>query len=131
MKLGLKGSAFFFGQRDGTEMPDWYNACDIFVLPSRDEGLSLSLLEAMSCARPVITAVPAVGCYDAVIDGETGFYFRYGDIHELIEKLNLLIHSEHLRRQIGHNARDLVAKKFAWGKVAEEMLSVFESVLKV
>ena len=122
--LNLSDVIKFMGGKRYDEMRDWYNACDIFVLPSKAEGLSLSLLEAMSCARPVITTRPQFGSYDAIIDGETGFLFEYGDVKQLTQKLKMLIENQKLRKQIGENARRHISSQFTSQIMAEKTLQV-------
>jgi glycosyltransferase involved in cell wall biosynthesis len=68
-RLGLTDRVRFLGRRD--DVPDLLEACDAFVLPSRQEGLGIAALEAMARGRAVV-ASSVGGLCDLVIDGETG-----------------------------------------------------------
>lgn len=61
------------------ELPDYYNLCDVFIMPSLNEGFGIVFLEALSCGKPVI-AGDKDGSSDALLDGELGL---------LIDPLNL------------------------------------------
>jgi D-inositol-3-phosphate glycosyltransferase len=72
-ELGLRGSVEFPGIVDKDELLKLYQGADLFVLPSRQEGLGIVMLEAMACGTPVITTAYG-GPEDIVIDGETGLH---------------------------------------------------------
>ena len=74
--LGLDGAVRFLGQRG--DVPDLLGAADLFVLPSRFEGLPLAVLEAMAAGRAVV-ATAVGGTDEAVIDGVTGRLVPSGD----------------------------------------------------
>ena len=68
-RRGLGERVHFLGRRD--DVADLLEACDVFVLPSRQEGLGVAALEAMARARPVVASAVG-GLAEAVVDGETG-----------------------------------------------------------
>ena len=91
---------------------------DIFVLPSRAEGLSNSLLEAMSCGLPVVVSdIP--GNRDVIEDEENGLRFVMDDPDSLVEKLSVLLEQEALRRQLGQAAYATVEREYSLDHVAE------------
>jgi glycosyltransferase involved in cell wall biosynthesis len=55
-KLGLGGTVSFLGSRPGNELPDWYRAADLTVLPSRSEGLPNVLRESLACGTPFVAS---------------------------------------------------------------------------
>jgi glycosyltransferase involved in cell wall biosynthesis len=71
-ELGMAEKVDLVGYKRFAEMPLWYQACDVFVMPSWAEGLSMSILEAMASGRPVITSRLEVGEHDAVVPEESG-----------------------------------------------------------
>ena len=123
------GRVVFVGRKSLSEIPPYYQASYIFALPSMSEGLSLSLLEAMASSLPVITTFPDKGCYDAVIDGETGFLVHYGDVGELANSMEILLRDEELAQQVGHNARGFVVKHFSWEKIAKCTYDLYLDIL--
>jgi glycosyltransferase involved in cell wall biosynthesis len=86
------------------EVLPWYQAADVFVLPSRWEGASNALLEAMACGLPVIAA--AVGGNREILrDGETGLLAGDGSAAELAGAMERLLGDAGLRRGLGRAAR--------------------------
>jgi glycosyltransferase involved in cell wall biosynthesis len=77
----------FLGFRNQTELPRFFDLCDVFVLPSRHEPWGLVVNEAMNAGRAVVVS-DDVGCReDLVIEGETGAVFPAGDVPGLREAL--------------------------------------------
>ncbi|MEJ3652824.1 glycosyltransferase family 4 protein [Actinomycetes bacterium KLBMP 9759] len=104
----------------------WYPAMDVFVLPSRREGLPNVLLEAAACALPTVTTT-ATGCPDAVggeraEDGRTGIVVGVDDADALGNALVGLAGQPGERRRLGVAGRAFVERHFAqdvvWDRVA-------------
>lgn len=123
LKLGLHQVVSFEGWCKRSEIVNFYQWADIFVLPSRDEGLSNALLEAMACGLPVV-ATKIAGNEEVVQEGETGLLVPPGDSGALNKALNELVQSEALRRKMGEKARALVKKRYTWRKVSQDYLSL-------
>ena len=70
-RLGVRRAVSFAGPVPDGELPAYYNACDLFVMPSRREGFGIVFIEALACGKPVI-AGDAGGSRDAVLDGDLG-----------------------------------------------------------
>ncbi|MEM0313489.1 MAG: glycosyltransferase family 4 protein [Candidatus Bathyarchaeia archaeon] len=119
----------FLGRVHDEVLPKLYNCSDIVVLPSLQEGLGITLLEAQATAKPVV-ASNVGGTSDIVLNGETGLLV-YPDIHEIAEAILKLLSNEALRNQMGSNGRKLVCEKFSWEKCAEKMLNVYREALDV
>jgi glycosyltransferase involved in cell wall biosynthesis len=76
----------------------------VFLLPSRDEGLPMALLEAMACGLvPVTTTAGSMG--EVVTDGATGLLVRHGRPDQIGEALTALVNDESLRVRLGAAAR--------------------------
>jgi len=105
--LGIGSSADFLGGRQN--IADYLKVSDVFVLPSLHEGSSNALLEAMSCALPVIAT--AVGGTPGIIsDGNNGIATPARDVVILAQKMSLLYFDEALRLRLGEAARETVLK---------------------
>jgi glycosyltransferase involved in cell wall biosynthesis len=128
-ELGIAEQVILAGYRSADELPVWYAASDVFALPSQSEGLSMSVLEAMSCGRPVITTRPGLGSHDAVRDGKTGILVRYGDVHQLSSTLSKLESSLVLRHELGDAARHLVEQEFDWHVISRKTVEMYERLL--
>jgi glycosyltransferase involved in cell wall biosynthesis len=103
------------------------NQMQIVVNTSAKEGWGLTVTEANACGVPAVASdVP--GLRDAVIDGETGILYEYGNIEQLAEKILLLLRDENLRSRLTTGALEY-AQSLTWDKSAEIMLDVIEQVL--
>lgn len=87
------------------DMETLYRQAGCFVLPSRDEGFGMVLIEAMAHGRPVVSFACKAGPRDIVEDGENGFLVPMGDCAGLAQGLRKLMESEKLRREMGERAR--------------------------
>lgn len=96
-------------------------AADVFVLPSRSEGLSIALLEAMSHGRAVIASdIPP--SHDLIEHGRNGLMFRQGEAEDLARCLERLCPDPALRRALGQSARERVARDFSESGMARKWL---------
>lgn len=102
----------------------YYQAMDIFVMPSLTETTSLATLEAMACGVPVITT--KVGFLkEYVIRDYNGLLFPRGNVYTLILQLRKLLRRKKLRQQMGKNAR-VIALGFSWDKTAKKIKDILE-----
>jgi len=129
-RLNLKKSVMFAGAKPQKEMPLWYKASDVFVLPSKSEGLSISLLEAMACGKPVITTCPEFSKYDPIIVGETGLLVHYGNINELSEKILNVLTNLFLSNKLGEQAHKIIVEKYNWDIISRETRDIYINIFK-
>jgi glycosyltransferase involved in cell wall biosynthesis len=103
------------------------NQMQLVVNTSAKEGWGLTVTEANACGAPAVASdVP--GLRDAVIDGETGLLYEYGNIEQLAEKILLLLRDERLRMRLAAGALSY-AQSLTWDTSAKIMLDVIEKVL--
>jgi glycosyltransferase involved in cell wall biosynthesis len=100
-------------------------ACSVFVLPSYREGTPRSVLEAMSCARAIVTT-DAPGCRETVIDGENGYLVKPRDSADLAKAMGRLAGSRELRERMGRTSRELAEQKYDVHRVNSIMISAME-----
>ena len=110
------------------DVPRYLSEADIFVRPSRSEGLGTAFLEAMAAGLPII-ATPVGGIPDFLKDRETGLFTKVDDPEDLAEKIEMLFNDEKLREKLIINGRKLVEEKYQWPKIARDMERVFDSLL--
>jgi len=97
---------------------------DVFVLPSRYEGMPNALLEAMAAGKAsVATAVN--GASELVEDGISGLLTEPENTDQLFEKIRLLMSSVNLRKEIGTNARKRVAEEFSMEAMTNKLEQLF------
>jgi glycosyltransferase involved in cell wall biosynthesis len=127
--LGIAERVTFAGYKPLSDMPLWYQASDVFVLPSRAEGFGLSALEAMSCGKPVIVSFPPVGEHDFVWQNRTGLLIEYGHAEQLAQALDRLASSPDVVQRLGTEARKLVERDFNWDIIGRKTAQVYRHVL--
>lgn len=106
-------------------IPKYLEATDLFVFPSRLEGMPNSVLEAMAAALPVIAAdIPA---HRQVLTAETGILYRTPD--ELRQAVTRLLADDSLRRAMGERARAWVEKHYSFDAAVRAYLALYERTL--
>lgn len=117
---GVAESVVFAGQKDKNELLYYYNMADVFILPSKKEGMPNVVLEAMASGLPIIMT-PCEGS-DELIDGN-----GYAVVAEQFgEKLALLEKDEELRAWMAQKSVELVHERFMWEAVVKQ----YEKILK-
>jgi glycosyltransferase involved in cell wall biosynthesis len=100
----------------------------IAVLPSRREGLPMSLLEAAACGRPMVAAdVP--GCREIVHPGETGLLVPVDDPSALAAAIETLVASPELRARYGAAARHLAMERFSADAIGRQTVALYRSLV--
>jgi len=123
--LGVADRVRFLGQRD--DVATLLRACDAVLLPSTNEGLPLSLLEAQACGAVVIAA-PTAGIPEIVEDGITGFLVAADDVDGYADRLERLMTDPAAAQAVARRARERVAREHArlayeraWASVYREL----------
>ena len=122
-ELGLGDLVIFVGSRAQEELPYYYSASEVCIMPSLYESFGMVALEAMACGTPVI-ASNVGGLTYTVRDGETGFLVPEKDPKALAEKLQLLLSDACLRQRFGHRAVQ-VASTYGWDIVADDVEEIY------
>jgi glycosyltransferase involved in cell wall biosynthesis len=125
-KLRLFPSVRFLGHQ--AEVSKFYSVADLFVLPSKTEGMSNSLLEAMAAGLPVV-ASKVGGNKDVIEDQQSGFLVDWEDTTLCAEMLLTLLSDTELRQRMGNAARRQVSA-FAMSDVAERYHDLYQAVLQ-
>ncbi|WP_457677508.1 glycosyltransferase family 4 protein [Thermovibrio sp.] len=125
-KKGLKGRFILYGFVK--EVPNYAKALDIFVLPSRNEGLGSSILIAMALKVPVV-ATEVGGVKEAVIDGETGILVPPSNPQRLKEAILELYRDREKAKRLTENAFNLVKERFTVESMVNSYLRVYGEVL--
>jgi glycosyltransferase involved in cell wall biosynthesis len=128
-KLGLQDTVTFTGRQE--DVYKFFSISDVFVLPSRLEGISNSLLEAMSQGLPVVAADDSLGGNRSVItDKRDGMIIPQGDSDEFARVLLSLLSDRALRIEMGRRARLKVEKAFSIGSVGRRYRQIYYELLR-
>jgi glycosyltransferase involved in cell wall biosynthesis len=124
--LGIAEAVVWTGFRQ--DIPRLLAAMDVFVQPSSNEGLSLSILEAMAAAKPVVIT-DVGGAREAVSDKETGLLVQPGSVEDLAKAMDsLLVDSSH-GVTLGLAARESVSRQFGAARMAADYGEVYADLV--
>ena len=111
------------------DVRDVWRRAAIALLPSSyGEGVPKSLLEAASCARPIV-ASDMPGCREVVVSGETGLLVPAHDVAALAKAIAALAGDSELRRRLGAAGRERMIAAFGENAIAAQTLALLRSVL--
>jgi glycosyltransferase involved in cell wall biosynthesis len=128
MRENAPSGTIFAGFRSGKALDELFAHAGVYVLPSVIEGLPLSLLEAMSYARPVIhSAIPEC---NEVTRGDAGRSFKVRDSRDLARVLREVLGDESASSTLGGAARHRVATEYAWPVIASETEAIYNALLR-
>lgn len=130
-ELGLAGRVDFVGEVPNSQLPPYYQACDIFVLPSseRSEAFGLVQLEAMASAKPVVCTELDTGTSYVNVNGETGLVVPARDPGALAAAVNRLCADARLRARMGEAGRARVLQEFTLAKMADRVMETYSAIL--
>lgn len=123
---GLREQVRFLGFRQ--DIPDILEKLDIFVLATKMEGLSMTLLEAMAAGLPVV-ASSVGGNPEVVVDGETGFLVPAGDAAALADAVVRLLEDLSLSQRMGSAGRRRVEEHFSIEKMVKRYVQLYGRVV--
>jgi glycosyltransferase involved in cell wall biosynthesis len=123
-ECGLADSVRFLGPLFGPQKEAAYRACDAFVLPSLSEGLPMTVLEAWAYAKPIVMTpecnLPEGFAAEAALQIGT----EPEQISAGLKRLTEMTDAD--RKATGHRGRALVATKFSWPQIGEQMRAVYD-----
>lgn len=127
----LEDKIFFLGEVEDHELPAYYQASDIFVLPSthRSEAFGIAQLEAMACGLPVISTELKTGTSFVNIDNLTGLVVPPARTKPLASALNLLLSDPSLRLRLGEAGKKRVEKLFSKESMAQKVKKTYLRIL--
>ena len=120
----------FAGNVPDDELPNYYAACDVFVLPSvsRLEGFGLVMVEAMATGKPVV-ASNMPGMREVMSDGEEGLLAEPLNALDFAHKITILLDDGDLRRRLGENARRTAETRFSWATIGTQVETLYNGMI--
>lgn len=122
----LEECVLLFGHRN--DVPGLLAAADIFVFPSRFEGLSGALIEAEAAQLPIVCSdIP--NNHEVVVENKNALLFPVDDVEHLATQLRMLIEDEALRQEMGKNSLSIFEARFSLEKSHLRMKQLIESLI--
>jgi len=125
--LGMGPDVTFLGWVPNTDLPPYYRAAAVSVIPSLEEGFGIPAAEAMGCEVAVV-ASDAGGLPEVVEDGVTGLVVPRGDSTALAQAIGSLLADPERRRAMGQAGRARALRLFDWDRSAEQFEQIYREV---
>lgn len=122
-EINISDKVIFTGNVPDNLLNSYYSACDVFVLPSTNEGFGMVFLEAMYFSKPCIS-VKAAGVPEVIIDGKTGILCEPGNIKELSDSIIMLLKDKSLNVKLGSMGKERFDNEFSYTKFKERLENV-------
>lgn len=118
-RLGIESYVSFLGRVSGKDLPFYYAASDLVVLPSTTmgEAFGLVLLEAMATGKMAI-ASDLPGVRSVIDNGKSGFLVEPGNANDLASKIKAALMDAELRNRLGCHGRQRVEQNYRWDNIA-------------
>jgi len=126
-ELGIAGDVTFLGWVSNAELPPYYRAAAVSVIPSLEEGFGIPAAEAMGCEVAVV-ASDAGGLPEVVENGVTGLVVPRGDSAALARAIGSLLSDPLRREQMGQAGRARALRLFDWDRSAEQFEELYREV---
>src|SRR5882724_4336611 len=126
-RLGIARDVTFLGWVPNSELPQYYRAAALSVIPSLEEGFGIPAAEAMGCETAVV-ASDAGGLPEVVEHGVTGLIVPRGDATALAEAIGSLLADPVLRARMGRAGRERALRLFDWDRSAEQFERIYATV---
>ena len=126
--LDVRDRVDFLGSVAHHELPYFYGAADVCVMPSYSESFGLVALEAQACGRPVV-ASGVSGLRSVVRDEVSGYLIDDHDPAIYAERIGRLLDDSELAQQMGRRGR-LLAQRFSWTRTADRLEGLFENAIE-
>jgi len=126
-QLSLGQYVTFLGWVNGEQKLNYIRDADVYILPSHNEGLPMSILEAMSFGKPIVSTHVG-GIPELVRNHKDGILIEAGNIQEIADALITLCQSPEIRLEYGNNARTRVINDFSDKTIIPQLNDIYESV---
>ena len=125
----LSSNIMSVGTLSREEMVQYYSASDIYLFPTRLEGCSLTVTEAMACEMPVV-ATNCASLPEQIDHEKGGFLCMMDDVHDFVDQILYLAEDEELRNQMGKYNRKKVLAKFTESHMTRNYIDEYQSLLR-
>jgi glycosyltransferase involved in cell wall biosynthesis len=126
-ELGIADRVHFLGWQSREQLIEAYKQANVFLFPSRHEGMPNAMLEAMASGLPVIASCIA-GSEELVLNDRTGYLVASEDVESLRAALSKLLIDPSLREQMGGASRLHAEANYSWETTARQYALLLEKV---
>ncbi len=119
----------FIGPQKRDMLVEYYQNCDLYIMPSLFEPVGFTAIEAMACGRPVLVSANS-GIAERIEDGSSGFLFEPGNTQDLANKITSILEMTQKKRdEIGILAREAVIP-LSFDNIGKNIESLYKNVIK-
>ena len=111
---------------DENRMADYYNASDVFVLPSLEENLPNTIMEAMACGTPAV-AFNIGGIPDLIDHQQNGYLAEYCNAKDFAAGIKWVLENNERYQLLSKNAREKTVALYSYSVVAKQYEEVYDS----
>ncbi|KKP24457.1 MAG: Glycosyl transferase group 1 [candidate division TM6 bacterium GW2011_GWF2_28_16] len=126
-KIKFNNNIVFYGSTDRVNLANLYSKSSLFALPSIEEGLSMTIAQAMSCGLPVICTTNT-GAQDIVTHNQDGFIIPIRDIDALAKKILYCYQNKDACKIMGNLAKQN-ASKFTWDNYGQNIYEIYRKII--
>ncbi len=127
-EYSIENQITFTGGKSQDELPKYYSAADITVIPSYYEPFGLTAIEAMACGSSVI-ASRVGGLQSTVIENKVGTFFEPRSAPQLAEKIKIVLDQPKMNEELKRNTRPYVEENFGWKTVSRSIAGVYRDLI--
>jgi glycosyltransferase involved in cell wall biosynthesis len=118
--LGIESNVVFHGQMLKSNLPIFYSAADLTILPSLSEGLPRTMLEALACESPFL-GTKITGIEDHIVDQKTGYLVNPKNAEELAQKIASVLDDPIQAKRVARSGSNYVRSNLSWEKIAHRI----------
>lgn len=123
----LESNIRFLGFVPDSQLPKWYNCCQLTVVPSVFEGFGLTAIESLACETPVI-GTNVDGIRSIIKNNKNGILVEYDNKKELTAQIVKLLNNSILRKEFSKEGSKTIRENFNWDKIALKTMEVYKNV---
>jgi len=128
--IGVEDDVIMAGRISDYDLVDYYNTCDLFILPSKKEGFGIVFLEALACGKPVI-AGGVDGSREALLDGELGTIINPDSIEEIAQAIISTLNGKTPSKLTDSNfLRSRAIEAYGFANFQKKVLNLMDEVKK-
>ena len=129
VQLGIEDACSFIGWAKGNKKAEAFRSSSIYCLPSKNEGMPMSVLEAMSYGLATVST-PVGGVPQIITDGVNGLMFPVDKVNLLAGLLCKLMDDVVLKERIGRAGRETIKTTFSFNAFMEQLITIYEEICK-